>query len=86
MIALKPSTSCMYSEMKKNIENSDAPISRPTTLAPVNVRRRKIPEGHQRRGGAALDRDEGGQQRQRPGEQAERLGRTPAGIRRLDQP
>ena len=35
----------MYSEMKKNIENSDAPVSRPTTLAPVTVRRRKIENG-----------------------------------------
>jgi hypothetical protein len=31
--------------MKKNIENSDAPTRSPTTLAPVRVRRRKIPNG-----------------------------------------
>ena len=31
--------------MKKNIENSDMPISRPTTLAPRSVRRRKIENG-----------------------------------------
>ena len=31
--------------MKKNIENSEAPISRPTTLAPVSVRSRKIENG-----------------------------------------
>ena len=31
--------------MKKNIENSDAPISRPLTLAPVTVRTLKIRNG-----------------------------------------
>ena len=31
--------------MKKNIENSDIPISRPTMLAPRSVRRRKIENG-----------------------------------------
>ena len=31
--------------MKKNIENRDMPISRPTTLAPRSVRRRKIENG-----------------------------------------
>ena len=31
--------------MKKNIENSDMPISSPTTLAPRSVRRRKIENG-----------------------------------------
>ena len=31
--------------MKKNIENSDAPTSSPTTFAPVSVRRRKIRNG-----------------------------------------
>ena len=31
--------------MKKNIENSDMPISRPTMLAPRNVRSRKIENG-----------------------------------------
>ncbi len=31
--------------MKKNIENRDAPISRPTTFAPVSVRIRKIRKG-----------------------------------------
>jgi hypothetical protein len=31
--------------MKKNIENSEAPTSRPTTLAPVRVRIRKIEKG-----------------------------------------
>ncbi len=31
--------------MKKNIENSDMPIRRPTTFAPRNVRRRKIENG-----------------------------------------
>src|SRR5919109_728908 len=35
----------MYREMKKNIEKSDAPTRRPTTFAPVNVRRRKIRNG-----------------------------------------
>ena len=35
----------MYSEMKKNIENSDMPISSPTMLAPRSVRRRKIENG-----------------------------------------
>ena len=45
LIALKPSTFCMYSEMKKNMENSEAPVRSPTTLAPVRVRRRKIENG-----------------------------------------
>src|SRR5436190_6494393 len=45
LIALYPSTYCMYSEMKKNIEKSDAPTSNPTTFAPVSVRSRKIPNG-----------------------------------------
>ena len=31
--------------MKKNIENSDMPISRPTMLAPRSVRWRKIEKG-----------------------------------------
>ena len=31
--------------MKKNIENSDMPISRPTMSAPRSVRRRKIENG-----------------------------------------
>jgi hypothetical protein len=31
--------------MKKNIENSEAPSSTPTTLAPVRVRSRKIVNG-----------------------------------------
>ena len=31
--------------MKKNIENSDMPISRPTMFAPRSVRRRKIENG-----------------------------------------
>src|ERR687889_386654 len=31
--------------MKKNIENSDMPISRPTTFEPRSVRRRKIENG-----------------------------------------
>src|SRR6476659_6829716 len=35
----------MYSERKKNIENSEAPSSRPETLAPVSVLRRKILKG-----------------------------------------
>src|SRR6516162_532478 len=35
----------MYSEMKKNIENNEAPSRSPTTLAPVSVLRRKIPKG-----------------------------------------
>ena len=45
MIALYPSTCCMYSEMKKNIENSEAPSRIPTTLAPVRVLSRKIRKG-----------------------------------------
>src|SRR2546421_304778 len=35
----------MYSEMKKNIENSEAPVSRPTTFAPATDPRRKIENG-----------------------------------------
>ena len=35
----------MYSEMKKNIENSDMPSSSPTTFAPRSVRCRKIENG-----------------------------------------
>ena len=35
----------MYSEMKKNIENSDMPISSATVSAPRSVRRRKIESG-----------------------------------------
>src|SRR5437764_928820 len=35
----------MYSEMKKNIENSDAPSRIPTTLAPVSVLIRKMRNG-----------------------------------------
>ena len=35
----------MYSEMKKNMLNSDAPVRRPTTLAPVSVLSRKIENG-----------------------------------------
>src|SRR3954453_11277725 len=35
----------MYREMKKNIENSDAPSNNPATLAPVRVRSLKIRNG-----------------------------------------
>src|SRR5438105_11740 len=35
----------MYSVMKKNIENSDAPSRIPTTLAPASVLRRKRRKG-----------------------------------------
>ncbi len=35
----------MYSEMKKNIENSDMPISSAIVSAPRSVRRRKIENG-----------------------------------------
>ena len=35
----------MYSEMKKNIENSDMPISSATTFDPRSVCRRKIENG-----------------------------------------
>jgi hypothetical protein len=35
----------MYNEMKKNIENSDMPISSATVSAPRKVRRRKIENG-----------------------------------------
>ena len=35
----------MYSEMKKNIANSDMPSSSPITLAPRSVRSRKIENG-----------------------------------------
>ena len=52
----------MYSEMKKNIENSDAPVSSPTTFAPVSVRRRKIAERDERRRRALLDDDEGAEE------------------------
>ena len=45
LIALKPSTFCMYSEMKKNMLNRDAPVRIPTTFAPVRVRFRKIEKG-----------------------------------------
>jgi hypothetical protein len=45
LIGLYPRTCCMYREMKKNIEKSDAPMSRPTTFAPVSVRIRKIENG-----------------------------------------
>jgi hypothetical protein len=48
--------------MKKNIENSDMPSSRPTRLAPRRVRRRKIENGHQRVALAALDDQERDQQ------------------------
>ena len=43
----------MYSEMKKNIENSDIPISSPTMFAPVSVRSRKIVNGTMRKNGFA---------------------------------
>ena len=45
LIGEKCSTSWRYSEMKKNIENSDMPISSPTTFAPRSVRSRKIENG-----------------------------------------
>ena len=35
----------MYREMKKNIENNDAPSMIPTTFAPVRVLSRKIRKG-----------------------------------------
>jgi hypothetical protein len=44
-MGLYPRTCCMYRVMKKNIENSEAPIRRPTAFAPVNVRRRKMRKG-----------------------------------------
>ena len=45
LIALYPSTCCMYSEMKKNIENSEPPTSSPTTFAPPSVRIRNTRKG-----------------------------------------
>ena len=42
-------------------------------------------ERHQRLGGAQLDRDEGGEQRDRERDQADRLGRAPAGVVGVDQ-
>jgi hypothetical protein len=44
-MGLYPSTCCIYREMKKNIENREAPSRIPTTLAPVSVLRRKIRKG-----------------------------------------
>ena len=43
--AENPSTFCMYSVMKKNIENSDIATKIAVTLAPVSVRLRKIEKG-----------------------------------------
>ena len=74
----------MYSEAKKNIENSDAPTSRPTTLAPVRVGSRKIRNGTSGSGGSLLDRDEGADQRDRDRDQDDRLGRAPARLLGVD--
>ena len=52
--------------MKKNIENSDMPISSPTMLAPRRVRSRKIENGTSGSLLAQLDDDEGDQQQRRP--------------------
>src|SRR5436305_4640540 len=41
--AENPSTSCMYNETKKNMENSAAAIKTADTLMPVIVRIRKMP-------------------------------------------
>ena len=75
----------MYSEMKKNIENSDAPVSSPTTLAPVSVRMRKIENGTSGAAERQLDRDEAPSSATEPRQQPDRLGRAPARVGRLDQ-
>ena len=48
--------------MKKNIENSDMPISSPTTFEPRSVCSRKIENGTSGCSMRALDHDERGEQ------------------------
>ena len=70
--------------MKKNIENSDMPISRPTMSAPRSVRRRKIENGISGwRVRSSID-DEGDQQDRRAGESQQRRGRAPADVDGVD--
>ena len=70
--------------MKKNIENSDMPISSPTMLAPRSVRRRKIENGISGSRWRALDRDERDQQHRGAGERRQRRGRSPADVDGVD--
>ena len=64
--------------MKKNIENSDMPSSRPTMSAPRSVRRRKIENGIS----GCRCRDsishEGDQQHERTGDQQQRRPTIPS--------
>ena len=65
-----PSTSCRSSEMKKNMENSDVPISSPMTFAPRRSRSRKIENGISGSRCEQLDHDERRQQHGRAGDAA----------------
>ena len=71
--------------MKKNIEKSEAPTRMPTTLAPVIVRRRKIEKGtsgaRERRSIATKAISS----TRRGGQDADRLGRAPAGVFGVEQ-
>ena len=75
----------MYSVMKKNIENSDIATKIAVTFAPVSVRLRKIRNGTSGALMRSSTNDEGRDQRQRDRDQAERLGRAPAGVGGVDE-
>ena len=70
--------------MKKNIENSDMPISSPTMLAPRSGPQPEDRERHQRIALAQLDRHERDQQHHGRGQADDRPGRAPADVDRVD--
>ena len=71
--------------MKKNIENSEAPVRTAITFAPVSVRSRKIENGTSGFDERRSAKTKAPKQNHRGGEQADRLARSPAGIGGLDE-
>ena len=69
--------------MKKNIENSDMPISSPTMFAPRKRPQAEDRERHQRMALAPLDDQERDQQDDGAGESQQRRRRSPADVDRV---
>ena len=75
----------MYSEMKKNIENSAIATSSADDVGAGERPLAEDRERDERRLRAQLDRDERGEQRERDGAEAERLAREPARVVGVDE-
>ena len=75
----------MYSVMKKNIENSDAPTRSPTMLAPVNVRDRKIRNGINGASDRSSIATNAAISAAESASSSQRLGRAPPCVGRVDE-